>query len=88
MTALAEDCLPPHKRVAQIRQQPYDANGLPYGFSEAKWAAAKALVEFVNELPESIYHLNAADAELATDRMLNAYRHSLACSLQQLWDRR
>lgn len=85
---MTTDILPPNKRVASIRQQPYDVNGQPYGHDDATWAAAKALAEFVNELPDSIYHLNAADAELCTERMLSAYRQSLERSLQRLWDQR
>ena len=82
------DTLPPHKRVAKIRQLPYDANNAPYGFDDAKWAAAKALADFINELPEHFSRVNGADVELCTERMLAAYRQSLERSLQRLWDQR
>lgn len=80
--------LPLNQRASHLRAEAYDVNGLPYGYSDAKWAAAKALADFINELPDGMYHANGADLELAADRMLTAYRSSLARSLQDLWDRR
>lgn len=52
---------------------PLDANGLPRGHQAAMAAAAKELAEFINELPESGYHLGPCDGDLATERMIHRY---------------
>lgn len=54
-----------------------DANGLPLGHEQAVLDAARELRDWVNELPDSVYHLGPTDAELVTRNMLQRYLHSL-----------
>jgi hypothetical protein len=54
-----------------------DANGLPLGHESARAAAAKELAELINELPESVYHLNATDAEWLASNVLLRYLKTL-----------
>lgn len=85
---MTTDILPANKRITKLQTIALDANDLPYGYDDAKWAAAKALADFINELPDGFYHADSADLELCAERMLRAYRASLARSLQRLWDQR
>lgn len=59
-----------------FRQIALDANGLPLRHSDGLQAAARELIDFVNELPQSFYHLGESDADLATERMVSAYLHA------------
>jgi hypothetical protein len=62
--------------VSDVRQLPaiaLDANGLPRNHRTACWAAQQELADFINELPESVYHLGQGDCELAIDRVIRRY---------------
>ena len=54
-----------------------DENGLPVGHYWARDAAVTALRDWINELPESVYHLSGDDAEEVTNRMLAVYLKAL-----------
>ena len=56
-----------------VRSIPLDANGFPIRHREAKDAAVTLFQEMVNELPESVYHLNYTDAEWIAGQMLLRY---------------
>lgn len=53
------------------------ANGLPRGHALAAFKARQVLIDWVNELPESVYHLGPTDAEEAITRVLAAYVDTL-----------
>ena len=50
-----------------------DPNGLPLGHEHAKDAAARELAEMMNELPDSVYHLNGTDADWVMSNVLQRY---------------
>jgi hypothetical protein len=50
-----------------------DANGLPIGHHAARDIAARTLRDWINDLPNTAYHLNLTDAEDVADVMLIAY---------------
>lgn len=54
-----------------------DANGLPVGHEDAVRAAARDLSDWLNELPESVYHLTPTDAECAASIMAMRYVQTL-----------
>ena len=54
-----------------------DFNGLPHNHMAAKAVVEKRLLELVNSLPESVYHLGPDDAEWVTSQLLLAYLHAL-----------
>lgn len=54
-----------------------DTNGLPRGHYAARDKATQALRDWVNELPESTYHLGLDDAEDVADVMLAVYLTTL-----------
>jgi len=56
-----------------VRSLTLDANGLPFKDKEGRAFAAKILRDMVNELPESVYHLNDSDAEWIADTLVLAY---------------
>lgn len=57
---------------------------------KVRLAMQQELTDFVNELPESVYHLGRDDARLVVDRMLAAARveASRAENEAQFFDRR
>ena len=50
-----------------------DPNGLPIGHSTGADAAAEALADWINELPDSLYYLSKWDAEQVAHAMLSSY---------------
>jgi len=61
-----------------------DLDRIPYGTEAAKFAAARELADFINEMPDGYYHLSADDCRLAAERMLGAYRATLKRELDQI----
>jgi len=62
--------------VGSVTQMPtllLDLNGIPRGHFEARDRAAKALMDWVNDLPSSCYHLGLDDAEDVANVMLATY---------------
>lgn len=59
--------------VTKLPVIPLDGNGLPRNHRTACWAAQQELSDFINELPDSVYHLGASDCELAVDRVIRRY---------------
>lgn len=64
--------------MTSVLDFPVDANQVPIGHVDAERAAARELSDFINELPESVYHLSPDDAELAASRVIAVYRATLA----------
>jgi hypothetical protein len=63
--------------VVQMPAIQTDANGIPRGHYAARDTATKFLRDWLNELPESVYHLTVDDAEDVTNVMLAAYLSAL-----------
>jgi len=59
--------MPPRERI------PLDPNGFPEGHRGAFEAVVVRFMDMVNELPESVYHLNRADAEWIAEQMFRDY---------------
>lgn len=56
---------------------PCDRNGLPEGHSAAMEACLQEFMDHVNDLPESVYHLNRQDAQWVLDNVLARYLSKL-----------
>jgi hypothetical protein len=54
-----------------------DANGLPIGHKAAVVDAAREIADNINELPESVYHLNVTDAEWIASNAIARYLQTL-----------
>jgi len=63
--------------VTQMPTLLLDTNGIPRGHYAARDKAAKALREWVNDLPSSCYHLCLDDAEDVANVMLTVYLGTL-----------
>lgn len=52
---------------------PCDRNGLPYGHELAVQAAREEMSDWINELPDSVYHTGPTDMAAGVDRILARY---------------
>jgi hypothetical protein len=57
---------------------PCDHQGMPIGHRDAYEAALTDLMDLINELPESVYHLHRQDAQWILDTVLGRYLSKLA----------
>ena len=56
---------------------PIDANGLPVGHETALHAACQECRDWINGLPEHLFHITADDVELGVERIIARYRLTL-----------
>jgi hypothetical protein len=56
-----------------LKALPMDANGLPVGHHRALEAVTDTFMQWVNELPSSVYHLDHTDAKQLAGMLLRSY---------------
>jgi hypothetical protein len=65
------------RAVTQMPMIACDSNGLPRGHKLAEMEAAQELVDCVNELPDSCYHMGPTDGSLFASRVIARYLASV-----------